>query len=495
MTTRAARFGGASLHTRLSVMLLGLLSVFGGLGVATVLRMTRLHQMEVAQSLNRDLARQIAATKQDALLAPDGAPRQTQLAELFHWLMVVNPSVEFYVLDTAGDVIGYDAAPGAIKRQRVALEPVTAFLGGEQPFPIFGDDPRDPGRRKVFSAAAIPLDGPARGYLYVILAGEQVDSVAQMLEASYVLRLGLVTAAGYVLLAALVGVVAFRRLTRPLRNLQQRMRSFQESEAMAGRPEPLPGADELTMLEQAFDDLTARIEAQMAEIRRTEDLRRELVANVSHDLRTPLAAMQGYLETLAMKGSSLAAADRERYLETALGHGERLGRLVDELFQLSKLEAKVDEPHPESFSLAELIQDSVQGHRQRAARAGVTLEAVLEAEPAGAFADIGMMQRVLDNLIDNAVRAASTRVEVRLARAPRSIGFEVADDGPGIDAAELPHVFDRFFRGRGTGPQGSGLGLAISRRIVELHHGAIEVSPRAGGGTTFIVTIPAVMKT
>jgi signal transduction histidine kinase len=220
-----------------------------------------------------------------------------------------------------------------------------------------------------------------------------------------------------------------------------------------------------------------------------DTLRRELVANVSHDLRTPLATLHGYLETLSLKEGSLSPGDRVRYLEAALRHSERLGRLIDELFELAKMDAGEVRPHAEAFSLGELVQDVVQEFRLRASERGVVLEVEPTADLPFVEADIGMMERVLENLIENALRHTpeNGRVTVRLDAEGSLVQVEVEDTGCGIAPEELPRIFDRFYRvgPNGSDASGSGLGLAITRRILELHERPIEARSAPGQGTTF----------
>lgn len=495
-----------SLHARLALVLLALLAATGAAYVGATLVTTARYQREVSQAMGWDLARHIAAAKHETLLGTDGAVRPEGLEELFHWLMVVNPAVEFYLLDPEGRLLAFDAAPGVVELDRVDLGPVERALAAGAHPPILGDDPRNPGQRKVFSVAPLPPEGPTAGYLYIVLASELYDTAAERFRHSYILRLSAALALGGLALAALVGALAFRRLTRPLRRLAERMRAFRLSDgsgAAAARPPP-PADDEVAELGASFDALAQRVEAEAGERERLERQRRELIANVSHDLRTPIAALRGYLDTLALKGGALAAAEREEYLAIAQRQAERLGRLVGELFELTKLESGEAEPEHERFSLAELVQDNLQRFALPAERRGVRLAAELDPALPPVEGDIAMVERVLENLLDNALRHTPRegRVTVGLAVDGPRLRVRVVDSGCGIAAADLPHVFDRYFSRPGNGDGGdgaaagtsesggAGLGLAISRRIVELHGGAITVDSTPGRGTAVSFSLP-----
>lgn len=174
------------------------------------------------------------------------------------------------------------------------MEPIHQFLGDRETFPILGDDPRDGTRRKVFSASPIPLQGPPTGYLYIVLGGEEYDSVVDMLQRSYILSLSVWAALAAFLVALLAGLVLFSMLTRRLSQLAAAMESFSASDFAApvllDQPPSMPDRprDEIEQLRITFNRMVQRILDQVASLQQTDTLRRELVANVSHDLRTPL---------------------------------------------------------------------------------------------------------------------------------------------------------------------------------------------------------------
>ena len=224
-------------------------------------------------------------------------------------------------------------------------------------------------------------------------------------------------------------------------------------------------------------------------------LRRDLIANVSHDLRTPLASMRGYLELLSAKSDSLRPDQRDEYLGIAVRQSEHLATLIDELFELAKLDFKGMTLEREAFSLAELAADVLQKFRLAAESKRIELR--LEAVPHPPFvrADLGLIERVLDNLISNAIRQTPPggQVCVRLHQEGHRHFAQVSDSGPGIPSAELPFIFDRFYRGANgrTGTSGGAeLGLAITKRILELHETTIEVQSDEKSGTRFTFSLP-----
>ena len=484
----------SSLHWRLSLVLM-VLFVLLALSAALILRQfTVTFEQEVAQRLNRNVAMYIARQSSVTAPSPDDSDG---LGELFRYVMIVNPTLEVYLLDADGRVRDYDTQRGPLLRHHVPLEPVRAFLGGEAALPIRGADPRGTGD-VVFSAAPVGSPAQPRGYVYAVLGGAAQNAAASAAQGSFGISAALLSLAIAAVFLAATGALLFRSLTGRLRELARRVDQFEagrfvvpESGATAPR-----GDDELARLTQAFDAMAAKIAAQFAQIESIDLSRREAVLNASHDLRTPLAALQGYLQTLQIKSDTLSPEQQASYLAIAQRHAARIGVLVEQMFALAKLDAPETAPKRESFSLAELAGDIVQKYRLRASEQAVHLTPGIDSNVPPMSADIGMIERLIENLVDNALKftagGGTVRVEVKAGSIPDTIELSVSDTGRGIAAEDLPHIFRRFARGRvaehgDAGLAGSGLGLAIVRRIVELHDATIDVQSRLGEGTRFTV--------
>lgn len=484
-----------SLSGKLVAALVILLGVVGAVYVGLTLISTRLHIQEINQSLNRSLAANIVETK--ALVRESEVDPQA-LDEVFEMLMHINPAIEVYLLDPEGRILAYSAPPGKVKRTRVALDPIKAFLAGRR-LPIRGDDPRDKQDRNVFSAAPVREAGRLAGYLYVVLGGEAYDTIAGMLERSHILRLSLGTFAVSVLVVGAAGILSFNGLTRRLRRLAQLMEELRRSGFR--RPVDVPRhrfrerGDEIDRLGRTFDEMARRIVDQLAQLEHADASRRQLFANISHDLRTPLASLHGTVETLLMKGADLPEGERRRYLNLALKHSDHLSRLTDELFELATLESGDRALRREPFSMAELVQDVAQKFRHEADRRRLHMETEIPQQAAFVSADIGLIERVFENLMENALKYTPDGGTVRLSVIPGQewVSARVADTGRGIPPAELAHVFERTYRTdkeRGERPRGTGLGLAIARQILQLHGGSIEVESAVGAGTAFTFSLP-----
>jgi signal transduction histidine kinase len=309
---------------------------------------------------------------------------------------------------------------------------------------------------------------------------------------------------------AMVGVVGLSLLAAwcalwPLTRRIARLGEALDTHVQGGFAAPLrlPDADahgdEIARLAARAEQVSQHIASQAATLAQAGRQRRELLANVSHDLRTPLASMQGYLELLLLRQGSLEPAEAHNYLQTAARQSERLGRLVGDLFELTRLEAEDMQPQAEPFVLAELAQDVVQRFAPDAHRREVALSTFCEAEPGGEAAtgsigaaqvqaDIALIERVLANLVDNALRhtPAGGVVAIAISGDEAHLKVAVRDSGEGIAAEDLPGIFERYDRATRVGDSGAGhagLGLAIAHRIVKLHGSALQVQSVAGQGT------------
>lgn len=485
------------LYTRLALAFAALTLVCGGFSGWVYRDMTARHQQEVLQRLSKDLAGHIAGHTD---LVRELKWNRAAVDDLFHMLMVVNPGIEVYLLDAQGGIDAHVAPPGRVRLERVDLQAVRAFLGGAR-MPVLGDDPRHPGARKIFSAAELRQNGVLAGYLYVVLAGEAYDALAADVWASQAFTTAAWLSGGLLVLTLLAGLAAFAFITRRLRALTVEVADLQADPARAPPDTPLPPparADEIGDLQRAFRAMAARIQAQVGELKRQDSLRREMVANISHDLRTPLTSLQGYLETLQRKEGQLAAEERARYLDTAVRHSRKVSKLAQELFELAKLECEVVKPQTEAFSLAEVVQDVLQKFELPAREREVRLDARIDPALPAVKADIGLIERVLTNLIDNALRHTPPHgevlVELTAEPAPEgdTVRVRVRDTGIGVPAEKRADLFERpspvsDSRGRAAG----GLGLLIVKRILNLHGSHIRLEDTPEPGAAFSFALPA----
>ena len=478
-----------TLYAKLSVALVAIVLAIAALYAVLTLFATRHHLQVTEQRLNHDLARDLVA---DRNLVEEGRINEAALREMFHDYMTINPSIEIYLIDLEGRILSFSADPGVVKRKRVSLGPIRAFLAGDDAYPLLGDDPRSHDGQKAFSVTPVPSAEIPDGYLYVVLLGERVDSIAALLHTSFIAQYSGLALIVSIVMGSLAGLVVLRAMTRRLRRLTSHIDRFRAGGFRTFEPFATAapgGGDEIAQLGHAYDEMAARIGEQLDALEKTDALRREMVAHVSHDLRTPLAILHGYIETLKLKDAELAPAERERYLAVALDQSERLRRLIGDLFELAKLDAHEQMPACEPVSLPELVSDIAQKFQLEAQRRGSTIDIDAGEGLPMVDADIALVERVLENLIDNALSHSPDGGAIRIPIAANgdSVRVTVADSGPGIAPEHLPRVFDRFYQADNAhrGNAHAGLGLAIAKRIVELHGARLEVESTLGQGTAF----------
>ncbi|WP_341520164.1 HAMP domain-containing sensor histidine kinase [Pseudomonas sp. G.S.17] len=486
-----------TLSKRLSLVFAVLLLVCCGTSAWMQVRANRMHELEVVQGLSRDLAQHIA---RDTVLMDSNGMMPGAVRDLFNQLMLVNPSVEVYLLDTDGRIVGSASPEGRIRRDRIDLAPVHRLLQGDA-LPILGDDPRSDQARKVFSAAPLTVDGKPAGYLYVVLLSEEHDRLAERGATSAALNTALLSIGLVALLCLIAGLTAFALITRPLRRLTETVSQFDIDGAPVAPPTTAPteyaaSHDEIAMLDAAFRQMQARLSAQWSSLTRQDQERRELVANISHDLRTPLASLHGYLETLSLKDATLSPADRRRYLGIALDQSRKVGGLAQSLLELVRLEHGFVQPVLERFPLTDLVQDIFQKFELTAEARRVELKASFAPNVSAACADLGLIERVLTNLFDNALRHTPEGGEIELSLRPHGAVIEVtiSDTGPGIAAELREGLFLRPFNIGGARRDG-GLGLRIVHRILQLHGRDIQLVDVPGRGATFRFSLPVDQQT
>ena len=486
-----------TLYSRLALTLFILLCLVGLILNQLIQQSSDMYQKEVSQKLNRHLAANIA--QDQPLILDQQQINRGALDDLFDQLMVINPSIEIYLLDLNGKIIAFSAPQGKVMRTNVDLQPVEQFLQQQGNLPIEGDDPRDTGGRKVFSAAKIANSGGTQGYLYIVLGGEKYDDIVQLLRNSYILDSALFVLFAALATALLCGMIIFALLTRRLRRLGGTMRKYIGKQGDFDRsvrfPENRPVKDEVDELGHQFNTMAETINQQIDELQRMDGIRREMVANVSHDLRTPLTTMRGYLETLLLKKDELSAEEQDHYLQTALLHSQRLGCLVEELFELARLDSCESVVYSEPFSMGELAQDVAQSFQLRAEQKSIRLDVNLNQQVPLVYGDIGMIQRVLENLIENGLRhtPAGGRVSINVDLDSTNVVVRVADSGCGIPPQDVSRIFERFYQQNknNSDSHSAGLGLAIVKRILELHGSVIKVRSQLNQGTTFTFELGA----
>ncbi|MGD2179360.1 MAG: ATP-binding protein, partial [Anaerolineae bacterium] len=335
---------------------------------------------------------------------------------------------------------------------------------------------------ELAQGVAVEADGQVVGF--ALLTGEAPELSPQ--EERYLARTNrssLYSALAATLVALILGVFLARTLTRPVRELTVATQALAQGELE--QQIPVRSRDELGELAASFNQMSA-------DLARANELRRQMTADIAHDLRTPLTVMAGYLEALR---DGVLQPSPERF-ETMHQEALHLRRLVEDLRTLSLADAGELTLNREPVPPGLVLEQAAAAYQHQAELQGVEL--IVDAAPSlpHISVDPDRMAQVLGNLVSNALRhtPAGGRISLVAGREPNQVMLAVQDTGAGISPDELPHVFDRFYRGsearEGDGGE-SGLGLAIARSIVEVSGGTISVESTLGQGTTFTIALPA----
>ena len=366
--------------------------------------------------------------------------------------------------------------PDAIRRSADAVLAGTGFSRGAEP--------RIEGPAVVMTP--IQVRGELRGMAVLPPAppGSPVARVGRMVSLPSTVLLIIATT----IAAAFIFAPARRRL----KALEAATERLGAGDFSARAPEG--GGDEIAHVAAAFNRMAQEIAARDDALRTVDRLRRQMLADVSHELKTPLTAMRGYLETLHMSDVTLDAATRERYFETVERETRRLDRIVQDLLDLARLEHGVGTLDARWFAIGRVFEHVTQRHEHEARTRGITVRVAIEDEADQVWADPDRIEQAIENLFANALRHTPEGGAIELsARADRDATvLSVVDSGEGIAAGHVQHVFDRFYKvdaARANNSGGSGLGLSITKAIVERHGGSIQVAT-VPGRTAFTIVLP-----
>lgn len=430
-------------------------------------------------------------------------------------LVLFEPDTQLYLLDRDGTVVASTGEVKLPKGFKVALGPVLEAVG-PTPMPyVLGDDPQRMDGSAVIAArslrrAVIRNDPAVAGYLYLVCHKRTLPQGGLAALQSTFAQPTLFLILAVVGLSTLLAAWVTAAVTRPLVQLtttvasvtRDGLENFAAAEAASGTLglTPTSARDEFGQLNNGIRVMLATLRTQWNTLRRLDHFRREGVSNLSHDLRSPLTATAACLETLDGRWAGDPARENDRQLiEVALRNTHNAARLVKSMGDLAQLDEPEFTLRKEVMDLSELLDDVALRFTERATRQSVRIRVDEPSSDAPlAAVDVELFERAIANLVDNALKFCPAHGTIQLSAVQNGsrVHVTVCDTGPGISAADVPHLFDRFYQSRqsvapATGEGGKGLGLAIVKRIVELHDGEVSVDAAPGGGTRVTLTLPA----
>jgi len=480
---------GNRLFWKITAVFTGLLIVLGIVFVMIASNLSKSYFTAAHQKLYGDLAGHLATFTEPF---KDGLPNKEVTHDIIHSTMVANPSVEIYLLDTDGTIVDYVVPDTTVQLHSVNMEKVKAWLASDDTERPMGDNPKQPDEPSIFSVAPVYENGTLSGYVYAVLASEKQKEILKSLNSKFYIQLGSYMFFTALFVAFLVGVVIFFLMTNSISKITATVKRFKEGDYSARISDHDKG--DLGMLSTTYNEMADVIVDNFDKISATDKFRQELIANVSHDLRTPLSIIQGYLETLMIKMDDLSVEDRDKYLSIMHDKTKKLSNLVDQLFQYAKLEANLVKPEKEPFLINELASDILMAYKFKAEEKSIKLELDSPQKLPTVFADIALTERVFQNLLDNAFKFTPDggSITIKLTETKSNIKVQVQDTGIGIAPEDITHIFERHKQmgKENIAKKGMGIGLAIVKKILELHQINIDVSSKMGEGTVFWFALP-----
>ena len=445
---------------RIYIVVVLLIALLGLLFIGVTYIATTSFYAASTQLLNKDVAAHIA--KFTSPYGQGGIDRK-KADSVFYQAMVISPSAEVYFLDTSGRVICFHGEHSEIRNWQVSMEPIRRYIREGGLHYVDGSDPRDPAHPKIFSAAKVEKDGESLGYIYVIIGNQQYRSVTQMLVNSRVTPV--ILGAVMFILAALplvITILYIRRFRRRFDEVTTVLNRFREGNFSARFA--LRDQDELGLITGSFNMMADLLVENIQRLTTSEKERRDFMVNISHDLRTPLAIARGYVETLQLKRGQLSPAQVREYEDLVVNKMRQVDKMVGQLFELSKMESASFEVHREPFVFSEVLQEVLSTVAD-----GRLGEIVCENCTDNTYveADISMMERVVQNLLVNAVSYTREggRIVVCLEKAESGLGVQISNEGEPLTEELLAWINGNS---KVNLPKPA-IGLMIVRKMLALH--------------------------
>lgn len=480
-----------NIFRRMVILVFSLITVLGILFTAiTYFATTNYHQAST-QLLNKDVAAHIAK-----FTSPfeNGTVNKQKADSVFYDAMVLSPSAEVYFLDTAGRVIAFHAQPKEIRLWKLPLLNINQYITAQGREYIKAPDPKDPVHPKIFSAAEVYGENKKLGYIYVILDSKSSESIMSTLFGSHIGNLAVKAFAVIIVLSLLISIFYIMRLRRSFNRMIDVLQRFEGGDYTVRFH--IKDKDDLAPVGHAFNKMADLLSQNIGNLTKSEKERKDFIAIISHDLRTPLAVARGYAETVLIKkdAKEISSEQRQEYVQLILQKIHQVETMVQQLFELSRIEAPEFKPHKEPFVLTEIVQEIVNAFQLTASNKNISLRCTECQHHLWVHADVGMMERVVQNLIDNAIKSTPVggRVEISIQPDHEHLIFSIANTGEPLPADLLKWI-NHFKNGGGLlnkRPAKLGLGLLIVQKILLLHDSSLEAYTHDGSRNIFSFPMP-----
>ncbi len=464
-----------TIFRRFSIVIFSIITVLGLLFIIITYLATTYYHQASTQLLNKEVAAHIA--KFTSPFTPSGISKQ-KADSVFQNAMVLSPSAEVYFLDTTGKVIYFHASEKEIREWQIDLLPIRKYIATKGEQYVKGTDPKDPASAKIFSAAEVQHETKRLGFIYVILDSKKSEGVMDLIFGSHILNLAIKAIVVVILLSLIFSFLYLRRIRKNFGQMISVLERFENGDYKARFA--LRKNDELEPVTHAFNKMADLLSLSISKLTRSEKERKNFIAIISHDLRTPLSIARGYTETLLLKREKgdISAEEQERYSQLIYNKMLQIENMVKQLFELSKMDAVEFSSKKEPFVLSEIVQEAITNLQLHADEAKVSLKCTQCLYHVWVNADISMMERVVQNLVDNAIKNTPEggAVEASMAVENDELIFRLQNDGPPLplDLQTWINFYKEEDSLSDSRPQKLGLGLLIVQKILGLHHTSLK---------------------
>ena len=475
--------GKLNLFKRISILIFLLITVLSFLFIIiTYITTTEFYQSST-QLVNKDVATHIA--KFTSPFEDKGINKKIA-DSVFYNAMVLNPSIEVYFLDTTGKIMYYQAPDSAIKLWNIPLNNIKKHIESGGKDYIKGPDPKNPSIQKVFSAAEVINNNIRVGYIYVIVGGNEYSNATHVLFGSHVMSLAIIAFCVILILSIVLSIWYVNRLQRNFKKIIAVLNEYMKGDFNV-RFE-MNDRDEFAPITDSFNKMAALLSYNIDKLKQTEQERKNFIATISHDLRTPLSVAKGYTETALNKinKGEINRPEIDAFMQLVHKKLQQIEIMVQDLFELSRMESIHFSPNKEPFIFSEILNEMFTVYEKRAAEKNINLTCKGCEDISWINADIRMIERVLQNLFDNALKYTPSEgnIFIQLERRSNILSISFSNTGARLSDDLINWINITSQQNTSTTiiekPANSGLGLVIVKKITELHNYSFNVTSFEG---------------
>jgi signal transduction histidine kinase len=462
--------GRLNLFKRISILIFVLITVLSLLFIEiTYLTTTEFYQSST-QLVDKDVAAHIA--KFTSPFEEKGLNKNIA-DSVFYNAMVLNPGIEVYFLDTTGKILYYHAPDSVIKLQIIPLANIKKHIQANGEDYIKGPDPKNPSEQKVFSAAEVNNNGKKLGYIYVIVGGNEYKNATGMLFKSHLISFAVIAFCVIIIISVILSLLYINRLQRSFRKIILVLNAYMKGDFDVRFEKN--ERDEFAPITDSFNKMATLLSYNIKRLKQTEQERKDFIATISHDLRTPLSVAKGYTETAITKihRGEINRQEIDGFIQLVHKKLQQIETMVQDLFELSRMESIYFSPNKELFIFSEVLNEIYSVAEKNAATKNIRIRCEGCEDLSWIYADIRMMERVVQNLFDNAIKYthAEGSIHIKVERKENILNVIFSNSGALSD--NLVHWINTTAQQTNQQsiikPANSGLGLMIVKKILELH--------------------------